>query len=69
MHVSYTLLAKARGIKYFNVETWMCFAPLSKFLATRLVLANCFLYKSINFLCSGLRMKRWEAFVTIVFFT
>ena len=27
MHVSWTLLAKTRGIKYFNVETWMLFAP------------------------------------------
>jgi len=28
MHVLYILLAKTRGIKYFNVGTWMCFAPL-----------------------------------------
>jgi len=27
---------KIRGIKYFNVETRLLFAPLSKFLATRL---------------------------------
>jgi len=27
MHVLYILPAKARGIKYLNVETWMCFAP------------------------------------------
>ena len=29
---------KNKGHKYFNVETWMLFAPLlSKFLATRLL--------------------------------
>jgi len=38
MHVLCIMLVKTRGIKYFNVETWMLFAPplLSKFLATRL---------------------------------
>jgi len=27
---------KTRAIIYLNVETWLLFAPLSKFLATRL---------------------------------
>jgi len=37
MHVLCIMLVKTRGVKYFNVETWMLFAPpLSKFLATRL---------------------------------
>jgi len=27
MHVLWIMLAKAMGIKYFNVETWMLFAP------------------------------------------
>jgi len=27
---------KTRGIKYLNEETWLLFAPLSKYLATRL---------------------------------
>jgi len=31
---------KTRGIKYFNVETWL-FATLSKFLATRLLQLSC----------------------------
>ena len=37
MHVLWIMLVNTRGIKYFNVETWMLFAPLSKFLATRLI--------------------------------
>jgi len=37
MHVLWIMLAKTMGIKYFNVETWMLFTPLSKFLATRLI--------------------------------
>jgi len=37
MHILWIMLAKTMGIKYFNVETWMLFAPLSKFLATRLI--------------------------------
>jgi len=31
---------KTRGIKYLNVGTWLLFAPLSRFLATRLAEAN-----------------------------
>ena len=27
MHVLWIMLVKTRGIKYFNVETWMLFAP------------------------------------------
>jgi len=27
MHVLWMMLVKTRGIKYFNVETWMLFVP------------------------------------------
>ena len=42
MHVSWTTLAlKTRGINYVNVQTWLLFAPPSKFLATRLYMFLC----------------------------
>jgi len=28
MHVLWIMLVKTRGIKYFNVETWMLFSPI-----------------------------------------
>jgi len=38
MHVLCIMLVKTRGVRYFNVETWIRCAPhLSTFLATRLV--------------------------------
>jgi len=30
MHVLWIILLKTRGIKYFNVETWMLFAHLTQ---------------------------------------
>ena len=33
-------ILKTRGIVYLNVETWLLFAPPSKFLATRLVMTQ-----------------------------
>jgi len=35
-HVLCIMLVKTSGVIYFSVETWMLFAPLSKFLAPRL---------------------------------
>jgi len=41
MHVLYILLAKTRGIKYFNVENWMCFAlPYQNFWLRAWTLLN-----------------------------
>ena len=31
MHVLCIMLVKTRGVKYFNVETWILFAPYQNF--------------------------------------
>jgi len=70
MHVSWTLLAKTRGIKYFNVETWMLFAPPIKISGyapdlSEIVLAQAIVYskENLSFVVVLLSASSWFVFL------